>query len=96
MLIRIVKMEFREGEVDRFREIFETSKTRIRNQPGCQHLELLQDTENLNIFFTYSQWKDKKALKAYRHSEFFKEIWPKTKTLFQNKAEAWSVRVVSS
>jgi hypothetical protein len=35
-------------------------------------------------------------LETYRHSELFKEVWSKTKPLFNAKPEAWSVDKVAS
>lgn len=90
MINRIVKMTFREEEVDNFLEIFESSKAKIRNFPGVQHLELLQGVNQKNILFTYSLWENEDALEAYRNSSLFKDTWGKTKPLFAAKAEAWS------
>jgi heme-degrading monooxygenase HmoA len=59
--------------------------------PGCNHLELLNDIKTSNIFFTYSYWDSENDLNNYRDSELFKEVWSKTKVLFNDKPEAWSV-----
>lgn len=91
MLVRIVKLNFKPENISSFEQIFEESKDRIRNFEGCQHLELFQEKNEQNIFFTYSYWQDEKALEAYRNSDFFKETWAKTKSLFGGKPEAWSV-----
>lgn len=91
MLVRIVKLNFKPENISSFEQIFEESKDRIRNFEGCQHLELFQEKNEQNIFFTYSYWQDEKALEAYRNSDFFKETWAKTKSLFSGKPEAWSV-----
>jgi len=90
-LIRIVKMTFKEEDVETFRHIFEERKERIASFPGCSKLELLNDK---NIFFTYSAWDDVEALEKYRSSELFQSTWSLTKKLFAAKAEAWSVRKV--
>ena len=91
MLIRIVKMTFEPKEVENFRQLFDRNKNKIRNFEGCNHLELLRDKNNRNIFFTYSYWNDEAALNNYRHSALFKEVWAETKILFSAKPEAWSV-----
>lgn len=89
MLIRIVKMEFRKEEVETFKALFETVKFKIRSQPGCQHLELLQGTD-ITTFFTYSYWDNQEALDQYRHSDLFGTTWKKTKALFNAAPQAWS------
>lgn len=91
MIIRIVKMSFEPGKVNDFLAVFNASKHLIRNFEGCSHLELLHDLDEKNIFFTYSYWKDENALENYRRSELFKNVWSRTKILFNNKPEAWSV-----
>ena len=55
------------------------------------HLELWQDSANPAIFFTYSHWESEAHLNHYRFSEFFKDTWGKTKALFADKPQAWSV-----
>ncbi len=91
MLVRIVKMRFRENEIPTFLSDFEKIKTAIRAFPGCNFLELYRDQDDPRIFFTYSYWDSSETLNAYRHSELFKGVWAKTKPLFSDKPEAWSV-----
>ena len=91
MLVRIVKLTFKEEHIPTFEAIFEETKGSIRNFNGCEFLELYQDKNNPTIFFTYSYWLDESYLDAYRNSDFFKNVWQKTKRLFQDKAQAWSV-----
>lgn len=91
MIIRIVKMTFREGSQEEFLEIFDGSSGFIRNFPGCKHLELLRDINDHRIFFTYSYWNTADDLENYRKSELFKGVWKKTSALFAEKAVAWSV-----
>lgn len=95
MIKRIVKLTFREEAVDAFlHEVFEPSKSRIRAFPGCRHMELLRHLQRPNVMFTLSHWDDEAALEAYRQSELFQSTWEKTKALFAEKAEAWSVEVL--
>ena len=39
-------------------------------------MELLHDTEDPGVFFTYSAWNDPMDLEAYRNSEVFGNVWP--------------------
>ncbi|MDY7396648.1 antibiotic biosynthesis monooxygenase [Aureibaculum sp. 2210JD6-5] len=91
MLIRIVKMSFKADKIEEFLSTFKVHKTKIRNSEGCCHLELLRDKNNVNIFFTYSHWKDEQDLENYRNSDLFNEVWAKTKVLFNDRPEAWSL-----
>jgi quinol monooxygenase YgiN len=84
-------MTFSAENVETFLELFEERKSRIRHFEGCKHLELWQDANNKNIFFTYSHWENEQYLNQYRFSEFFKDTWTLTKALFAEKAQAWSV-----
>lgn len=96
MFIRIVKMSFDNNLINSFLDIFETNKEAIRNFPGCQLLELYQDKEHANVFFTYSYWNDPSDLEHYRQSDLFKTVWSQTKKLFNDKPLAWSVDKVVS
>ena len=90
-MIRIVKMVFRPDKAEEFLRHFEEAKQKIRNFPGCAHLELWRDKNNPSVFFTYSHWGGVEDLEAYRKSELFKATWAKVKPLFAEKAEAWTV-----
>ena len=92
MLIRIVRMYFKEEHINDYLKLFEETKEEIRNFNGCLKLELLQDYNQEHIITTYSYWKDKKALDNYRHSAFFMNNWNTTKKLFANKPMAFSCR----
>jgi heme-degrading monooxygenase HmoA len=94
MLVRIVRMSFNKEHVDTFLDNFHSNKALIRNFEGCQFLELYRDKNDTNVFFTYSYWNSEADLENYRHSDLFKAVWSKTKPLFNNKPEAWSVHKV--
>lgn len=91
MFIRIVKMSFHEENIPKFMENFNLIKEKIRNSPGNRYLELYQDKNNPEIFFTYSFWETEEDLENYRKSALFDEVWTFTKKLFNDKPEAWSV-----
>ena len=90
-MIRIVKMTFNPEKVNEFLANFEEVKSKIRAFDGVEHLELLSDKNNTNIYFTYSIWESEDHLNNYRHSDLFKSVWAVTKPLFIKKAEAWSL-----
>lgn len=94
MLIRIVKLRIKVEFADDFEAIFHSGKNTIRAFEGCNYLELLKQQsprDNEVIFMTHSHWDDEKFLNLYRESDFFKNTWTKSKALFANKAEAWSM-----
>lgn len=88
MIVRLVKMTFQQERVEDFLELFEMRKGYIRQFPGCQYLELLQDGP---VFFTYSHWDSPADLEAYRQSRLFQDTWTKTRQWFADKPEAWSL-----
>jgi len=92
MIKRIVKMSFAPEKVNDFKEVFKTNWTFIKGFEGCEHVELLQDENSPNIFFTYSLWQSEAHLNAYRDSELFGKVWGKTKVLFNDKPQAWTVK----
>ena len=89
-------MKFRKGECEAFLDIFNASKHLIRRRDGCQHLRLYSEAGLPEVFFTYSVWTSAAHLDAYRNSELFRTTWTKTKALFADKAEAWSVEEVET
>jgi quinol monooxygenase YgiN len=91
MIIRIVKMTFKEENINDFISAFESRRNQISSFDGCLGVELLQDVKKENIFFTYSTWKDEPHLEKYRQSELFNSTWAEVKKWFSHKAEAWSL-----
>ena len=87
-------MTFREEAIPEFLAIFEESKSNIRAFEGCLHLELLRDLNQSNVLFTFSFWDGEQSLDRYRQSQLFKNTWKKTKALFSERAEAWSVKEI--
>ena len=94
MIKRFVKLTFKPENIERFKDIFKASHQLIIAMEGCHNVELLQDINNPCVFFTLSMWDDPKYLETYRKSELFEGVWAKTKILFDDKPEAWSVKVL--
>lgn len=91
MLTRLVKMTFKEENADEFISIFQANKNFIAAFEGCHSVELQRDIKTPAIFFTISKWRSEEDLENYRKSELFKGVWSKTKILFAEKAEAWTL-----
>jgi len=96
MITRIVRMHFRPGESEAFLDIFNASKYMIRQFEGCEHLCLYNEAGLPDVFFTYSTWTSAEDLDAYRNSKLFRSTWTKTKALFADKAQAWSIEEVET
>ncbi len=94
MLTRIVKLTFDPDKVADFMVVFEASKAAIRAFPGCKRMSLARDQAVPNVLFTISQWEHAEALEQYRRSELFQQTWAKTKVLFAERAEAWSLEML--
>lgn len=84
-------MEFEQTKVNTFLDLFNSMRDKIANYEGCLGLELHNSIDAPATFFTYSTWKSEEHLENYRNSELFKQIWSKTKVMFSNKPEAWSL-----
>ena len=85
-------MTFRDDQVEQFIELFQSRYDQIRAFDGCSYLELIQDIDRNNIFFTVSYWDSADSLELYRKSGLFRDTWSRTKQLFAGRAEAWSTQ----
>lgn len=92
MIKRFVKMTFKPEHVQDFKDLFHNTKEFIAAAEGCRHLELLQDSHNECVFFTFSIWEDISFLEQYRESDLFNSVWAKTKVMFADKPQAWSLK----
>jgi quinol monooxygenase YgiN len=95
MIIRFVKLSFSDEHLEKFKTFEKSIANEIRLFNGCSYLEILQDVNNPQIFFTHSHWKTEQDLNDYRNSEFFKNTWNTTKQWFNGKPEAWSLNAIS-
>ena len=93
MLIRIVKLTFKEESMKFFFREFDRNKFHITNFKGCIGMRMLQDMKQKNVVMTYSHWDDENALNNYRNSEVFMRLWNNIKPHFKYKPEAWSHKV---
>jgi quinol monooxygenase YgiN len=91
MLIRIVRMHFREDHIEEFLLIFNTNKIAIRLFPGCTHLQLLKDADDPTVYTTLSHWQDEQSLENYRRSTLFNSVWGGVKKLFRERTQAFSL-----
>jgi heme-degrading monooxygenase HmoA len=85
-------MTFRHDEVKVFLKIFENASPQIAAFEGCQKVQLMSDIKEPNVYFTHSIWISEDDLNNYRKSDLFKTTWRKTKALFSEKAQAWSLK----
>lgn len=90
-MIRIVRLELKPENCSEFEAFFEKTKATIASMPGCNGVKLYKDADLSYVYYTHSNWDSVDALNAYRDSEFFKKTWAYTKTLFQNRASAFSL-----
>jgi len=91
MINRIVKMTFKPENTENFENLFLLVREKIVAFDGCRGVKLLRDVNNPAIYFTYSLWQDEECLNRYRKSALFDDTWKKTKALFSDKPEAWSL-----
>lgn len=93
MLIRLVRMTFRPDTVETFLNTFDDRAPKIRQFPGCDHLELWRDIDAPTVCTTHSHWRSEEALDRYRHSDLFRSTWATVKPLFSDAPQAHSYTV---
>ena len=91
MIVRIVCMSFQDDKIETVKEFLDEVRTEIIRVPGCEHLDILQDLDRKNVFFSYSHWQSEQDLENYRKSDFFKKTWARAKVWFIEKPRAWSL-----
>lgn len=92
MITRIVKMNIRESEVEKFKELIKPIQDKIREVDGCMSVNILCDKSIPTKFFSYSIWLSEKHLARYKKSELFKTTWAEAKKLFSTHAQVWTVQ----
>ena len=90
MIYRVVTLYIKPEESSFFEDFFRQRKAQIEAFAGCRRAQLLRDTALPSTYYTLSEWDSEADLEAYRVSPFFKETWRLTKSLFENRAAAFS------
>ncbi len=90
MIYRVVRLHLRREETARFEAFFRERKLLIEAFEGCYRTDLLRNTKEPDVYYTLSEWESEAHLDRYRYSEFFRETWAFTKSLFAEKAQAFS------
>ena len=91
MIVRIVRMHFKEEGVEKFLSIFESNRKAICSFEGCRHLELLHDLHDKHIYTTISHWENEDSLERYRNSPLFASVWGRVKILFSERPHAFTL-----
>jgi len=92
MIKRIVMMKLLPETEGHFIDIFNQVKNEIRSQTGCEGLELLRSSDKGGIcIWTISLWKSIDDLETYRSSALFRKTWSEVKSLFADRAQAWTL-----
>jgi heme-degrading monooxygenase HmoA len=90
MIYRVVRLQFRPETTEQFEAFFYERKPLIEAFEGCYRTDLLRNTKEPSVYYTLSEWESEAHLDRYRFSPFFKETWAITKSLFAEKAQAFS------
>jgi heme-degrading monooxygenase HmoA len=90
-LLRVVRMSFKPDLLPEFLAMFQETQPKIATMPGCLGVELKQDIAQAHVLYTLSHWRSESDLNAYRQSTLFLETWAKTKAMFQDKPQAFSL-----
>jgi quinol monooxygenase YgiN len=91
MVIRVVRMVFRPDALAAFEAIFHESQPYIAAFEGCRGVTLHHDAADPRVRYTHSHWNSLADLERYRQSELFANTWAKTKILFDDRPQAFSL-----
>ena len=89
MFVRIVKMSLHSKFIADFQTMFDEKKSKIRATAGCQLLELYQDKNNPEIFFTYSYWNNESDLENLIEPEQWRTYTSKRRFCQKIKCSIW-------
>lgn len=93
-ITRIVRLCFNPEGAEAFIAIFEESAPKIRAFPGCIEVRIMQDAAVPDVYYTVSRWQSHDDLESYRNSPLFKSAWARTRVLFREKAQAYSLKAI--
>jgi (4S)-4-hydroxy-5-phosphonooxypentane-2,3-dione isomerase len=75
MLVNLVKVRIRPGQRQRFLDAIEYDALHSESdEPGCLRFNVLQDTQDADVYYFYEIYTDAAALDAHRAAPHF-EVW---------------------
>jgi (4S)-4-hydroxy-5-phosphonooxypentane-2,3-dione isomerase len=75
MLAMLVKVRVKPGERERFLKAIEVDALGSeRDEPGCMRFNVLQDTQDQNVYYFYEVYRDDAALEAHRAAPHY-AVW---------------------
>jgi (4S)-4-hydroxy-5-phosphonooxypentane-2,3-dione isomerase len=75
MLAMWVKVRVKPGERERFLKAIEVDALGSeRDEPGCMRFNVLQDTQDQNVYYFYEVYRDEAALEAHRAAPHY-AVW---------------------
>ena len=75
MLAMLVKVRVKPGERERFLKAIEVDALGSeRDEPGCMRFNVLQDTQDQNVYYFYEVYRDEAALEAHRAAPHY-AVW---------------------
>jgi autoinducer 2-degrading protein len=75
MLAMLVKVRVKPGERERFLKAIEVDALGSeRDEPGCMRFNVLQDTQDQDVYYFYEVYRDEAALEAHRAAPHY-AVW---------------------
>jgi (4S)-4-hydroxy-5-phosphonooxypentane-2,3-dione isomerase len=75
MIAMLIKVRIKPELRDRFLEAIEHDAIHSeQDEPGCLRFNVLQDSEDENVYYFYEVYRDEAALEAHRQTPHY-EVW---------------------
>ena len=83
----VVKLYIKEECIEAFKEITFYNSENARKEPGNLRFDVLQDTEDSNLFFLYEVYKSDEAIACHRTTEHYNKWAEATKDMMEKPRE---------
>lgn len=90
----LAKMEVVPGKSEVFRENILKLAPQTKAYPGCLSYEVLQSTENENIFWMCETWEDEKCFQEHFSADFTKEFEASLEGVAAKDVEPYICKVI--
>ncbi len=88
MLAMLVKVRIKPDQRERFLKAIEVDALRSeRDESGCLRFNVLQDAQDLDVYFFYEVYKDQAALEAHRSAPHY-AVWRQAADTLDGPIEA--------
>ena len=95
MISIFVTIKIKDGFLEQFQDAsFGDSEGSVRDEPGCFRFDILQNSENPQVFHLYEVYEDDAAFEAHKNTPHFKKWFSEVRPWFDGEVTSVKMQTI--